>query len=668
MTSPVRKTFPAKSSPQRATGQRAARHSGRPPLEDPARAIDTTGALAPGSVVEGFVVRALVDRDDFLLRYRATSSAAGHPEVLIEEYWPAALVDRGADGEPVPREAALAALVEAGLEAFVAEASELASLSHPALLRLGGASRVRGTAYRLREEPLARTLARQMRERPRPPDERWLRMLAEPLLGALDVVHRSGRVHGNLRPGNILLRPDESPVLMDFGAAPAAIARIAAWRAPQPEPAFAAPELQLYGCVPTAAADIYSLAALLWYCSTGELPPKPGAMAAEPSWEGVLRRHPSLRYSAGWMEAIEAGLAFDVQQRPQSTEAFWRLLVERPVPAVAPMAAPAVSAMPTASPAVDPSSAGPAEATAAAQAAVEPDLWLDPSWSGLDIGAEPTAPMRDVLAGPRSRPGAFDPLPALRADDDREPTWQLDDFAASMLETPRVSAPAPLASSSSTPSVGDAPWPSSNARADQDLFEAPRPEDRGSHRPVPGRSRHWPWAAGGALVGGIVMLLFGLSSSHVGLDPSFEKLVQLATNSMDGARVASVGPGVASASPDAMVRDETASTSAAPPASSPGAAPIEARRVETGLATASPSSTIAPVRAGTPPRAAVRDEAEPPRKAVPERSALAAGTDPATICAPRTNFSLYLCMKTQCERSAWHSHPQCVALRLEDER
>lgn len=40
---------------------------------------------------------------------------------------------------------------------------------------------------------------------------------------------------------------------------------------------------------------------------------------------------------------------------------------------------------------------------------------------------------------------------------------------------------------------------------------------------------------------------------------------------------------------------------------------------------------------------------------------------PIEVCAPRTNFSLYQCMKTQCERARWSRHLQCQRLRDTDE-
>src|SRR5204863_234545 len=50
-----------------------------------------------------------------------------------------------------------------------------------------------------------------------------LRSLLDGLLGALEVLHRSGHIHREISPANILLLPDDHPVLLDFSAARRAI-------------------------------------------------------------------------------------------------------------------------------------------------------------------------------------------------------------------------------------------------------------------------------------------------------------------------------------------------------------------------------------------------------------------------------------------------------------
>lgn len=46
-----------------------------------------------------------------------------------------------------------------------------------------------------------------------------LRAVLLPLLDGLEVVHKSGFLYCDIKPGNIYIRDDGSPVLLDFGSA-----------------------------------------------------------------------------------------------------------------------------------------------------------------------------------------------------------------------------------------------------------------------------------------------------------------------------------------------------------------------------------------------------------------------------------------------------------------
>lgn len=104
--------------------------------------------------------------------------------------------------------------------------------------------------------------------------DRVLRLLREIAFG-MEAAHRSGVVHRDLKPGNILMNPLGEVKIVDFGIAAAAHAE------DDPEmtvagrfvgtPAYAAPE-QIRGETIDARTDIYSLGIVAYRMLTGSLP------------------------------------------------------------------------------------------------------------------------------------------------------------------------------------------------------------------------------------------------------------------------------------------------------------------------------------------------------------------------------------------------------------
>jgi serine/threonine-protein kinase len=96
-----------------------------------------------------------------------------------------------------------------------------------------------------------------------------LRLFAR-LARAVGFAHRHLIVHRDLKPGNVMVRTDGSPCLLDFGIARLLESENADALTVQPllTPAYAAPE-QLRGEAVSTAADIYALGAILHELVTG---------------------------------------------------------------------------------------------------------------------------------------------------------------------------------------------------------------------------------------------------------------------------------------------------------------------------------------------------------------------------------------------------------------
>jgi tRNA A-37 threonylcarbamoyl transferase component Bud32 len=157
-------------------------------------------------------------------------------------------------------------------------------------------------------------------------------MVLRQVAAALDFAHAADVPHGDVKPRNVLLDGDGA-YLSDFGLA-AAVSRAAPAAAASPGTiGYSAPE-RLRGEAPTASADIYSLACMLFECVTGAVPYAHETAAAvvgghlysAPPPPSDVR--PDLPHELD--DVLAAGLAKDPAERPRTA----RELVEAAAPAL----------------------------------------------------------------------------------------------------------------------------------------------------------------------------------------------------------------------------------------------------------------------------------------------------------------------------------------------
>jgi non-specific serine/threonine protein kinase len=120
--------------------------------------------------------------------------------------------------------------------------------------------------------------------------------------------------------------------------------------------------------------------------------------------------------------------------------------------------------------------------------------------------------------------------------------------------------------------------------------------------------------------------------------------------------------------------DSSSATAPASPASAAiaanagGAAPDSPPSATAPASLASPDRTTpsaAATAAPAAPRAIAQPPTPPPTRSAQQHAARAPAS-PREACGPRTQFSLYRCMKTQCSQRRWASHAQCERLRTTD--
>jgi eukaryotic-like serine/threonine-protein kinase len=196
------------------------------------------------------------------------------------------------------------------VERFYREARTAAAFTHPNLCRVYDVGEWGGLHYLtmpvVEGESLADWLAR---DAPLPPETAV--RLALKVAEAMDVAHRAGVVHRDLKPGNIMVDGRREPIVMDFGLARRAAhdPRLTTSGVFVGTPAYMAPEQ--YGGDPDAVGplcDVYALGVMLREMRTDKPPTRQTHL--DPRLEAIVRTatapDPKARYPS--MAAFAAAL------------------------------------------------------------------------------------------------------------------------------------------------------------------------------------------------------------------------------------------------------------------------------------------------------------------------------------------------------------------------
>lgn len=218
---------------------------------------------------------------------------------------------------------------------FHQEASTLAHLDHPNLVGVSDFFTEAGDVYLVMDYVKGESLSDRIeREGALPEDEvlAW----ADQLLDALDYCHARGVIHRDIKPLNVIIRPDGRVVLVDFG-----LLKLLNSNNPHTQtavrgvgtPEYAPPEQ--YSDLPghtDPRSDLYGLGATLYHALTGKAPlPATDRIATPGQFVSVRQLNPqvSARTDAAVMQALQLPLADRFQSAAEMQAA---LHSQKPIP------------------------------------------------------------------------------------------------------------------------------------------------------------------------------------------------------------------------------------------------------------------------------------------------------------------------------------------------
>lgn len=288
-------------------------------------------ALAPHYELHEYHIESVLGHGGFGITYLAHDTRL-ETKVAIKEYLPYELVTRQGEAQVLPKPTPQAIRdYHLGLKNFVKEARALAHFKHPNIVRVLRYLEANGTAYMVMEYEEGGSLAEHLkRHGPRLSEAALFRVFL-PVLGGLRAVHEADMLHLDIKPENIYLRRDGSPMLIDFGSARQAVSS-------------SAPDkfLVTHGYAPIEQypdrgrqgpwTDIYAIGASMYRCVGGKRP-----VIALERYQAILHYQPDPlapatvvgkdEYSSNLLECIDWAMKVYPKERPQSVRELLDRLV-----------------------------------------------------------------------------------------------------------------------------------------------------------------------------------------------------------------------------------------------------------------------------------------------------------------------------------------------------
>jgi hypothetical protein len=174
---------------------------------------------------------------------------------------------------------------ESDLQRFLAEAAATARLEHPNIVPVYEVGDVDGRPFFSMQLVEGETLAQRVADSPLP--QRQSAEIVATIARAIGFAHQRGVLHRDVKPSNILISPDGTPMITDFGLAKRVDVEADLTRSGMlvGTPAYMSPEQAGgRGNLVGPGSDIYSLGCVLYFALTGR-----GPFVAESPMEMVMQ-------------------------------------------------------------------------------------------------------------------------------------------------------------------------------------------------------------------------------------------------------------------------------------------------------------------------------------------------------------------------------------------
>ena len=281
--------------------------------------------LPIGYILHDYIITQVLSTGGFSFVYLAQD--LNKKTVAIKEYMPTGLALREDGATVLLGTDDDAATFKHGLKCFFEEGLALAKIDHKNIVRVTNFFRENNTVYMVMQYEHGKSLQDYILSQPEPVSEKFVRRVFGELLNGLREVHTQKLLHLDIKPANIYIRNDGSPVLLDFGSARQTLTQVQSKLAPSYTPGFAPPEQYFERKQLGPWSDIYSVGASMYSCLIRSAPIAANLRVKQDFLAPAVKVGKGI-YTQELLQIIDNSLKLDYMQRPQSVFSLQKTLLE----------------------------------------------------------------------------------------------------------------------------------------------------------------------------------------------------------------------------------------------------------------------------------------------------------------------------------------------------
>ena len=287
--------------------------------------------LPIGYMLQDYIITKVLSTGGFSFVYLAQDM--NKTTVAIKEYMPTGLALREEGATVLLGTDDDAATFKHGLKCFFEEGLALAKIDHKNIVRVTNFFRENNTVYMVMQYERGKSLQDYILSQPDPVNEKFVRRVFSELLNGLREVHTQKLLHLDIKPANIYIRLDGSPVLLDFGSARQTLTQVQSKLSPSYTPGFAPPEQYYERKQLGPWSDIYSVGASMYSCMMRSAPIAANLRVSEDHLVPAAKIGKGI-YTDELLKIIDSCLKLDYMERPQSVFSLQKTLLEmvKPLP------------------------------------------------------------------------------------------------------------------------------------------------------------------------------------------------------------------------------------------------------------------------------------------------------------------------------------------------